>query len=104
MVRFREITEQDWEKLPEPKPPRAPSQWDEVLGVVESGKIVELDIPEDKLKGTRIGLARVAATRGFRLAFRSEGDKLAVRKSDKLLEHKQPKPRQTRKSKEQVGN
>jgi len=96
MVDFKEITEREWEKFPPPTTPRPPNQWDEVLGVLEGGKLVELAVPEEKLRGTRIGLARSASTRGFKLEFRYLAGKLAVRRSSKPLPPREPKERKPR--------
>jgi hypothetical protein len=102
MVKFRVITEQEWEKYPEPKPKKPPNQWDEVLGVLESGKLVELPVPEGKLSGTRIGLARSASTRGYKLEFRYENGKLLVRQSKTPLPPRVPKERKPRAKKSVV--
>ena len=90
MTEFREIDEQEWEQMPPPKPAKPPNRWDALLDAVESGKIVLLDVRDGKLKGTRIGLARSAGTRGFKLAFRYQDGHLAVRKSEQPLSVKPP--------------
>jgi hypothetical protein len=58
VVEFREISETEWEGMPEPKPAKPPNPWDELLGAVDTGKIVVIDIPQEKLRGARIGIAR----------------------------------------------
>ncbi len=93
MVTFRKITQREWEKYPEPTPPKPTNRWDEVLGVLDGGDLVELEVTEDKLKGVRIGLARSASTRGFRLDFRYMDNKLAIRKSTKPVAPKEPRTR-----------
>jgi hypothetical protein len=102
MVEYKEIPEREWEKYPPPTPPRPPNQWDEVLGVLEGGKIVELAVPEEKIRGTRIGLARSASTRGFKLEFRYQNGKLAVRRSEKPLPPREPKERKPRAKKKVI--
>jgi hypothetical protein len=87
-VAYKTITEKQWDALPKPTT-KPPSQWDEVLGELEGGKILEIPIPEgSSLKGARIGLARVASYRGFRVEFRTVGDSLYARKSDKPLKER----------------
>jgi hypothetical protein len=95
MVSFRELKDEEFEKIPSPKPPKPPNQWDEVLGVLESGKAVDLEVPENKLRGTRIGLARAASSRGMKLEFRPHDDQLAVR-SVGPMPPKEPKERKPR--------
>lgn len=80
MVSFRVISEKDWEKLPAPKPPAPPNPWDEVLGQLAEGKVIQMDVEDDKVKGVRIGLARSAANRGMKLEFRQLGGTLSVKK------------------------
>lgn len=81
--RYREISETEWQRIPAPKPARPPSQWDEVVALLESGTIVELEVSEEKLRGTRIGIARLAASHGFRVEFRPHDGHLAMRRSAK---------------------
>lgn len=104
MVQFRELKDEEFERIPPPIPPKPPNQWDEILGVLESGKAIDLDVPEGKIKGMRIGLARAAASRGMKLEFRPhDNDKrLAVRPAGELppREPKERKPR-TPKEKEE---
>jgi hypothetical protein len=104
MVDFKKIGEKDWEKYPVPQIIKPLNRWDEVLGVLEAGEIVEIPAPEEKLRGMRIGLARSASTRGFKLDFRYTDGSLAVRRSDKELPVKEPKERKprTRKSKDEA--
>lgn len=80
---YREISETEWERIPAPKASRPPNPWDEVVALLEAGKIVELEVSEEKLRGTRIGIARLAASRGFRVEFRPHDGHLAMRRSDK---------------------
>ncbi len=89
-MEFKELTEKQWESLPSSKP-KVQNPWDEVLGKLESGKIVQLEVPDDKIRGTRIGLARSATFRGMKLEFRVSGNTLAVRKSDKPVKARVPK-------------
>lgn len=96
MVEYTVITETEWEKYPEPKAPKPPNQWDKVLGVVNSGQIVKLTIPEEKLQGTRSGLTRSARTRGFELLYRYENGTLVVRKSETPPPPRVPKERKPR--------
>jgi hypothetical protein len=72
------------------------NRWDEALGVLESGKVIVIPVTEDKLKGVRIGLARSASTRGFKLDFRYLDGRLAVRRSEKPLPVREPKERKPR--------
>jgi hypothetical protein len=102
VVEYKEITDREWEKYPSPTPPRPPNQWDEVLGVLEGGKAVELAVPEEKIRGTRIGMARSASTRGFKLEFRYQDGKLAVRRSSKPLPVREPRERKPRTKKNVV--
>lgn len=67
-----------------------------MLEVLEGGEIVEIPVAQDKLKGTRIGLARSASTRGFKLEFRYNDGRLAVRRSDQPLPPRGPKERKLR--------
>jgi hypothetical protein len=96
MMEFKTIDEKEWEKFPKPEPPKAPNRWDEVLGVLEGRQIVEMPVAEDKLRGVRIGLARSAATRGFKLEFRYAHGRLAVRRSEMPVPPRQAKERKPR--------
>ena len=101
MVEFKTIDRKEWDKFPTPQPTTPTNRWENVLVALESGGIVELQVPEDKLRGTRIGLARSASTRGFKLVFRYDHGRLAVRRSDTLLEPREPKARKPRAKKGQ---
>jgi hypothetical protein len=96
LIDFKKIDEKEWEKFPEPQVTKPPNRWDEVLGVLEGGNIVEISVPEEKLKGTRIGIARSASTRGFKLDFRYTNGRLAIRRSDTPLPEREPKVRKPR--------
>lgn len=96
MIDFKKIDEKEWGKFPAPQPQRPPNRWDEALGVLEGGAIIEIAVPEEKLRGTRIGLARSAATRGFKLEFRYADGRLAVRRSDQPLAARESKERKPR--------
>lgn len=95
-VDFKKIGQKEWDKFPEPQVQKPPNRWEEVLGLLEAGEIVEIPVPADKLKGTRIGLARSASTRGYKLEFRYLDGRLAVRRSDEPLAVKEPKERKPR--------
>jgi hypothetical protein len=89
---FEIISEDEWQQMPPPQPSKVSTEWDEVLGLLEQGKIVQLRVKDQKdLKGKRILLGRRASTHGFRIESRVEGDRLALKKSDKPLEQKKPK-------------
>ena len=62
MIDFKKIDQKEWEKFPEPQVQKPPNRWEEVLGLLESGEIVEIPVVAEKLKGTRIGLARSASS------------------------------------------
>jgi hypothetical protein len=88
-VKFEIVEEAAWDAL-KPTSEKKPGFWDEVLGVLESGKIVTLDVTPETLKamgfktigGVRIGLGRTATGRGMRLDYRTQGNTLAVRRVD----------------------
>lgn len=91
MVMHHPLSETDWEKLPA-KPPPNPSQWEQVLADLQSGKPQGIPFDTEKqLKGYRIGLARAAATKGMKLEFRADTHILGVRKSSEPYVPK-PKP------------
>ena len=96
MIDFKKIDQKEWEKFPEPQIAKAPNRWDEVLGILEGGDIVEIPVAEEKLKGVRIGLARSASSRGFKLEFRYTSGRLAVRRSESPLAPREPKERKPR--------
>ena len=86
MVEFHDISEMEWEHMPSPKPPKPPNPWDELLGAVEAGRIVMIDVPQEKLRGVRIGIARTASARhGMKVDFRYEDGHLAIRRSEKSV-------------------
>lgn len=96
LIDFKKIGEKDWEKYPVPQVQKPVNRWDEVLGVLEGGSIVELPVAQEKLRGVRIGLARSAARRGFKLEFRYNEGKLAVRRSEEPLAPREAKERKPR--------
>lgn len=85
-LQFRAVSEEDWEAMPTPqKAAKKHSELDDLVDQLETGEILRIEVVDEKhLKGTRIGLARRAATRGFKLEFRSDMDKLQLgaRRSD----------------------
>jgi hypothetical protein len=52
-----------------------------VAALLEAGNIVETGVADEKLRGTGIGIARLAASRGFRVEFRPHDGRLAMRRS-----------------------
>jgi len=100
VVEFHEISEKEWEKMPPALPPKPPNQWETLLAAVAAGKIVRVKVHPDRIKGMRIGMARVAASRlNMKLEFRTEGDELAIRRSDTPIEPKEPRERKPRRQK-----
>jgi hypothetical protein len=71
--------------MPKPeKPAKKRSELDDLVEQLEAGEILTVTVPDEKtLKGTRIGLARRAAGRQFKLEFRADLTKmeLGVRRS-----------------------
>ncbi len=81
-----------WEQLAPPSKPGKPSPWDSLLQQVEDGKIIRVSVETEKQKkGSRIGIARRARTRGFKVEFREDKNWLVIRKSDQSLQTKQAK-------------
>jgi hypothetical protein len=81
-LEYRKITEDEWNRLPT-KPGREPDEIDRLLDDVEQGKIVQLDVPDDKLlRGMRVSLSRRARRRGFKLDIRTQDHSIAVRKRE----------------------
>lgn len=98
-MEFKRIDQKAWEKYPEPQPTKPANRWEDALVALEAGEIVEIAVDKDKAKGVRIGLARSASTRGFKLEFRYADGKLAVRRSDKPLVAREPHERKQRATK-----
>jgi hypothetical protein len=88
----------EWDAMPKPqKPPKKHSELDDLVDQLESGQILVVGVTDEtNLKGTRIGLARRAASRGFKLEFRADMDKLQLgaRRSDEEYVPKAPAVRE----------
>lgn len=81
MVTFRRISPEEWSELPAPTTKKAPDKYDELLGAVEAGEMVELETEGEKdLRGKRIGIGRGAKGRGFKVEYRIQGNKLYVKR------------------------
>lgn len=87
MVEF-EVTDIDyWEHLSPPQKPGKPSPWDHLLDQVGDGKIIRIPVEGEKQKkGSRIGIARRARSKGFKVEFREDENWLVIRKSEEPLE------------------
>jgi hypothetical protein len=91
-LQFAIVSEKEWDKLPVPQPKKPKDRYEEVLNVVETGQIVQLQLEsENDLKGARIATGRKSRARGFITEFRQEGSKLYVKRSDRAIEPPKPK-------------
>ncbi len=96
--RFEKATKHEWDIAPPPQPPKKASPWLPLLAEVKSGQIVKIPVGEEaKLKGLRIGLARLAASQQMKLEFRILDGHLLVRKSEQEYQPPEPKPPTERK-------
>lgn len=92
-IEFATVTLDEWEQIPAPVPQKPEDRFEQLLASVGEGKIVRVDLKEEKdLKGTRIGIARKARNLGFIAEFRNLGNALYVKRSAKPLEEKPKKP------------
>lgn len=87
------VSPDEWEKHAPPPKEAKPSPYDKLLSDLEAGEILEVPMAEKDFKGFRIGIARRARTRGFKLEFRSGDEGLLIRKSEEPLSEPKPKTR-----------
>ena len=94
MLEYDEISEDVWDDL---APVKEPDPWEPVMRDLSAGKIVCLPYadPKDRRK-IRMGIARRAATWGFKTEARYTDAELAVRRVDSAPPPAQEKPRQRR--------
>ncbi len=91
-------SEEEWEKATPPQPPKKQNPWLDVIDEVEAGQIRRIPVADmNKLKGLRIGLARLAASRQMKLEFRILDGNLMVRRSGREYQAPEPKPPSERK-------
>src|SRR5215211_8840930 len=90
---FHEMTPEEFERLPEPKPPvKEDPVWMSLLDRVENGGIVRIPAGETAVRGLRLAMGRRAAKRGFKVTLRYGEGFLAVRRSDEPVQEKQSAP------------
>jgi hypothetical protein len=89
MAEWHKISQREWDALPPPTSKKRESVWKDVLDELKEGEIIALVVPEGKLNGWRIGLARGAASLNMKLEFRQSGEQLIVRKSGQPYERKE---------------
>ncbi len=89
---FEEVDASVFDEYPQPAAPgkKADPQWEELLTKLDQGSVIRLPLGEEsELRGLRLALGRRAASRGFRVETRTDGQSLVVRKSDQPLTPKQ---------------
>jgi hypothetical protein len=91
-IQFALVNEKEWDKLPIPQPKKPRDRYEEVLNILESGKIVQLQAEtENDLKGMKIAIGRKSRARGFVAEFRNQGNMLYARRSDRPIEPVKPR-------------
>ncbi len=91
--RFEKATKHEWDQAPPPQPPKKESPWLPLLHEVKSGQIVKIPVADEaKLKGLRIGLARLASSQQMKLEFRILHGNLLVKQSESPYQPPEPKP------------
>ena len=90
-LEIREATEAEFNELPSPRRGRQPDPViTEILDTVAAGGLREIIAPDEaQLAAARTALNRGAQRRGFRLAYRTEGRLMIVRKSDEPVRQRQ---------------
>jgi hypothetical protein len=108
---FHEMTLEEFEQLPEPKPQvKEDPVWTSLLDRVENGGIVRIPVGETEVRGLRLAMGRRAAKRGFKVTLRYGDGFLAVRKSGEAAVATAPKEpptngrRKRRKSGEEISS
>src|SRR5215218_1228086 len=90
---FHEMTLEEFEQLPEPKPQaKEDPVWTSLLDRVADGGIVRIPVGETEVRGLRLAMGRRAAKRGFKVTLRYGDGFLAVRRSDEPVQEKQSTP------------
>jgi hypothetical protein len=80
---YKKMSETEWRAMPETQSTKKPNEWADLVDELQNGQPVSLDIPADRnVKGVRIAIARLAATKEMKLQFRQKGQTLAMRRSE----------------------
>mgnify|MGYP001378769434 CR=1 FL=1 len=89
MLQYNELSESAWEELAPTKKAKS-SPWDGLLDQIEDGKIISIPLADDgEKRSSRIGIARRARTRGYKVEFRDMVDGRLAMKKGALLEETQ---------------
>ena len=91
MLQYKELSESAWEELAPKKKAKA-SPWDGLLDQIEEGKILLVPLTDEGEKRSyRIGIARRARSRGYKVEFRDTADGGLALKRGISLEETAPK-------------
>ena len=79
MLEWKTISSDEWESI---APPKKASKWDNLLDEIEKGTIIKLPTDASEKRGYRIGIARAAKSRGYKVEFREDAGFLAMRQGE----------------------
>jgi hypothetical protein len=95
-LQFEEMTEQEFDNISVKSPATSkPSVYDALLEQIIDGKIISANVPENELKGFRIGVSRRASSAfSIKLQFKYDAAKkvLAIRLAGEKAETTEKKP------------
>jgi hypothetical protein len=78
---WSEITTEEFEAVPGKEAPK-PNRWDELLDVVDQGKVIRLPADDQNtLRGMRIGIGRRAKSRQIPIETRATENALLIRRA-----------------------
>lgn len=84
MLQWEKISADEWESIASPK---KQTKWDSLLAEIEKGSIIKLPLGDSSEKrGFRIGIARAAKGRGYKVEFRESDGYLAMRQGEEVEE------------------
>lgn len=93
---FQEVDESTWEAAASTRKPVRVSPWEDLVALLETGAARRVPVADDKaLRGARIGIARRASARGFRVEFRVLDGDLLVRRASESARRRHPRTQAT---------
>ena len=82
MLQWEKIDAEEWNSI---VPPKKATKWDALLAEIEKGSIIKVPVDASEKRGYRIGIARAAKSRGYKVEFREYDGFLALRVSTAAL-------------------
>lgn len=99
MLQWEKISVEEWESI---TPPRKQTKWDSLLAEIEKGSIIKFPLDPSEKRGFRIGIARAAKARGYKVDF-GDGEGFLAMKQGESIEDKPKRKAKTSPSTEATG-